>query len=200
MRVLTVILAWMVAAFLPLPVDPATVDIPSPADLEQAYIPQLGPDADKAYQKARWWRNLNRVMSGIGTLLIGVIVSSVTCLQVVCVLTCCRSHWLYLSPGWSNLLGHHFPTARQPIAESLSSFVRHLVAIFQNVHFHALHRTALQHVIPASMECSSNESFTTIIMPCTPFFVQIFWQRFVYPDISASAPCEFSICTCTLPV
>lgn len=69
--------AWMIAAFLPLPLDPNLVDTPSQsqADLEQQFARQFGPTDDKAFQKASWWRNLNRVMSGIGTLLIGLIVS-----------------------------------------------------------------------------------------------------------------------------
>jgi hypothetical protein len=43
--------------------------------LEQQFAQHLGPTDDKAFQKATWWRNLNRVMSGVGTLLIGVIVA-----------------------------------------------------------------------------------------------------------------------------
>lgn len=43
-------------------------------DLERHFARELGPVDDKSFQKATWWRNLNRIMSGIGTLLIGVIV------------------------------------------------------------------------------------------------------------------------------
>ncbi|KAF2128774.1 hypothetical protein P153DRAFT_292468 [Dothidotthia symphoricarpi CBS 119687] len=76
-------LAWIIAAFLPLPVDPALVDMPSQLDLEQQFAQQFRHVDDKAFQKARWWRNLNRVMSGVGTLLIGVIVSSCLMLEPV---------------------------------------------------------------------------------------------------------------------
>ncbi|KAF2734146.1 hypothetical protein EJ04DRAFT_564435 [Polyplosphaeria fusca] len=69
-------LAWIIASFLPLPPDPDTINsTPSQMDLEQQFTEQLGPPDDRSYQKAVWWRNLNRIMSGIGTLLIGVIVN-----------------------------------------------------------------------------------------------------------------------------
>jgi len=69
--------AWIIAAFLPLPLDPNAVGTPtaSQADLEQQFAQAMGPADDKSFQKATWWRNLNRVMSGVGTLLIGVIVA-----------------------------------------------------------------------------------------------------------------------------
>ncbi|KAF1829566.1 hypothetical protein BDW02DRAFT_144317 [Decorospora gaudefroyi] len=69
--------AWMIASFLPLPLDPNYAGTPtaSQADLEQQFAQQMGPADDKAFQKATWWRNLNRIMSGIGTLLIGVIIA-----------------------------------------------------------------------------------------------------------------------------
>lgn len=44
-------------------------------DLEQHFAQSMGHIDDKAFQKATWWRNLNRVMSGVGTLLIGVIIA-----------------------------------------------------------------------------------------------------------------------------
>ncbi|KAF2262902.1 hypothetical protein CC78DRAFT_545415 [Lojkania enalia] len=69
-------LAWMVASILPLPPDPELAEAtPSQMDLEQQFAAQLGPVDDRSYQKAIWWRNLNRIMSGIGTLLIGVIIA-----------------------------------------------------------------------------------------------------------------------------
>ncbi|RAR02451.1 serine-rich protein [Stemphylium lycopersici] len=69
-------LTWMIASFLPLPLDPNSAATPtsSQADLEQQFAQNMGPANDKAFQKATWWRNLNRVMSGVGTLLIGVII------------------------------------------------------------------------------------------------------------------------------
>ncbi|KAF2182773.1 hypothetical protein K469DRAFT_690511 [Zopfia rhizophila CBS 207.26] len=70
-------LAWMIASILPLPPDPDLVQEPTPSqiDLERQFAQQLGPVDDRSYQKAMWWRNLNRIMSGIGTLLIGVIIA-----------------------------------------------------------------------------------------------------------------------------
>ncbi|KAF2243311.1 hypothetical protein BU26DRAFT_437302 [Trematosphaeria pertusa] len=70
-------LAWMIASFLPLPPDPDLVQEPTPSqmDLERQLAQELGPVEDKTFRKAMWWRNLNRIMSGIGTLLIGVIIA-----------------------------------------------------------------------------------------------------------------------------
>ncbi|EUC33966.1 hypothetical protein COCCADRAFT_4595 [Bipolaris zeicola 26-R-13] len=71
-------LSWIVASFLPLPLNPnhmAGASTSSQADLEQQFAQSVGPVDDKAFQKATWWRNLNRVMSGVGTLLIGVIIA-----------------------------------------------------------------------------------------------------------------------------
>lgn len=70
-------IAWMFAAFLPLPPDPDLIQEPTPSqvDLERHFTSQLGPIDDRSYQKAVWWRNLNRIMAAIGTLLIGVIVA-----------------------------------------------------------------------------------------------------------------------------
>ncbi|KAF2793521.1 hypothetical protein K505DRAFT_244216 [Melanomma pulvis-pyrius CBS 109.77] len=70
-------ISWMIAAFLPLPLDPEMVEESSPSqmDLERQFAQEVGPVDDRSYQKALWWRNLNRIMAAIGTLLIGVIVS-----------------------------------------------------------------------------------------------------------------------------
>ncbi|KAH7392880.1 hypothetical protein BKA66DRAFT_602216 [Pyrenochaeta sp. MPI-SDFR-AT-0127] len=68
-------LAWMIASVLPLPLDPNLAETPSQANIEQQFAQAFGPADDKAFQKATWWRNLNRIMSGIGTLLIGVIIA-----------------------------------------------------------------------------------------------------------------------------
>jgi hypothetical protein len=66
----------MIASVLPLPPDPATIEeTASDSDLEQHFDHQFGPVVDKSFQKANWWRNLNRVMSGVGTLLIGAIIA-----------------------------------------------------------------------------------------------------------------------------
>ena len=60
----------MIASFLPLPLDPNHIEARSQTDLEQQFARNMGAIDDKAFQKATWWRNLNRVMSGIGTLLV----------------------------------------------------------------------------------------------------------------------------------
>jgi hypothetical protein len=67
----------MIASVLPLPPDPKAVEdsTASELDFEQRFDDQLGPIIDKSYQKANWWRNLNRIMSGVGTLLIGAIIA-----------------------------------------------------------------------------------------------------------------------------
>ncbi|KAF2443805.1 hypothetical protein P171DRAFT_44348 [Karstenula rhodostoma CBS 690.94] len=69
--------AWMIASVLPLPPDPKTVQETTASELalEQRFDDQFGPLVDKSYQKANWWRNLNRIMSGVGTLLIGAIIA-----------------------------------------------------------------------------------------------------------------------------
>lgn len=68
--------AWMIASVLPLPPDPKAVQTTaSELAFEQRFEDQLGPVVDKSYQKANWWRNLNRIMSGVGTLLIGAIIA-----------------------------------------------------------------------------------------------------------------------------
>ena len=60
----------MIASFLPLPLDPSLIEAGSQTDLEQQFARNIGAIDDKAFQKATWWRNLNRIMSGIGTLLV----------------------------------------------------------------------------------------------------------------------------------
>lgn len=69
--------AWMIASFLPIPPQPEMTQLPTPSqlDIERQFAREIGPIEDKSYQKANWWRNLNRIMSGLGTLLIGVIIA-----------------------------------------------------------------------------------------------------------------------------
>ena len=64
--------AWFIASFLPLPSRtpwPETTLIGK--DLEK----QLGPIDEARYENARWWRNINRILSVVGILLIAAIVS-----------------------------------------------------------------------------------------------------------------------------
>jgi hypothetical protein len=76
--ILIALLAWMIASFLRLPPNPELVSEPTPSqvDLEDQFAREFGPVDDRSYQKAMWWRNLNRIMSAVGTLLLGVIVRS----------------------------------------------------------------------------------------------------------------------------
>ncbi|KAF2640810.1 hypothetical protein P280DRAFT_400546 [Massarina eburnea CBS 473.64] len=68
--------AWMIAAVLPLPPSPDMLEAtPSQRDVENQLARDFGPAGDKSFKKATWWRNLNRVMSGLGTLLVGVIIA-----------------------------------------------------------------------------------------------------------------------------
>ena len=67
--------AWIIASFLPLPYITEIAYGSNQADMEQQLAYRTQPADDKAYQKAAWWRNLNRIMSAIGTLLIGVIIA-----------------------------------------------------------------------------------------------------------------------------
>lgn len=76
-------LAWMIAAFLPLPPKPQ-FDIP---ELQKSTIQfqksedtgseplhrRVAPIDDLHYQSANWWRNLNRYMSILGLLILGAI-------------------------------------------------------------------------------------------------------------------------------
>ena len=96
--------AWIIASFLPLPpapmiTPPATPDTPNIAhDIEKA----LGPIDQARYENARWWRNINRVMSIIGIFIILAIVRSCPRKQMIDVLTtdldhpgrCCHTHEL----------------------------------------------------------------------------------------------------------
>jgi hypothetical protein len=69
-------LAWILAAVLPLPTRPelSKEATPSQLDVERVMARNLGPIDELQYQKARWWRNLNRIMSIVGILLIATIV------------------------------------------------------------------------------------------------------------------------------
>lgn len=76
---LTRTIAWMIAAFLPLPPMPtggiSKEATPNQTDVERAIAQDVAPLEQKHYQKARWWRNLNRSMSVVGVLIIVAIVS-----------------------------------------------------------------------------------------------------------------------------
>lgn len=73
--------AWMIGALLPLPPKPS-MDTTQQISSTRLDIPE-GPTPtvekprfdDKKYLSARWWRNINRLMSVIGLLLIGAVVA-----------------------------------------------------------------------------------------------------------------------------
>lgn len=84
-------LAWWIASLLPLPERPriqspemresgvfdrsgGTVEVAGAARLEQA-VDLFSADEVRRYQKARWWRALNRVMSILGLFVVGAVVS-----------------------------------------------------------------------------------------------------------------------------
>ena len=84
---LTFALAWMVAAFLPLPPKPviemfqpdgsATGLGISKQEAEAAFDGRVASIDDTKFQNARWWRNLNRIMSVVGLLILGTIIALV---------------------------------------------------------------------------------------------------------------------------
>lgn len=66
----------MVAAFLPLPPKPQVemVENHSTSHLDLQHQP-VGTIDEIRYNSARWWRNLNRVMSIIGLLVLGAVIA-----------------------------------------------------------------------------------------------------------------------------
>lgn len=89
----------MIASFLPLPIDPNVADARSQTDLEQQFAHNIAAIDDKAFQKATWWRNLNRIMSGIGTLLVSSQLSSVEIITLIEYRSESSSHWQYWCRG-----------------------------------------------------------------------------------------------------
>ncbi|EAQ90933.1 hypothetical protein CHGG_02868 [Chaetomium globosum CBS 148.51] len=72
-------LAWMIAAFLPLPPNPKALDVENGENkytsTHPAFRYQKYAVDETRYESARWWRNLNRGMSIIGLLIIGAVVA-----------------------------------------------------------------------------------------------------------------------------
>ena len=68
---------WMVGAVLPLPYRPEIRNIGTPTELklEQEMYNKLGPVDERRYAKARWWRTLNSIMSAVGLIITGIMVS-----------------------------------------------------------------------------------------------------------------------------
>jgi hypothetical protein len=67
----------MIAAFLPLPPYPDFMFDTRTSRLDyEGMIARDAASIEKGrYERARWWRNVNRVMSVVGLLIIGAIVS-----------------------------------------------------------------------------------------------------------------------------
>ncbi|KAK4163516.1 hypothetical protein QBC43DRAFT_212945 [Cladorrhinum sp. PSN259] len=67
--------AWMIAAVLPLPdlYKLEATEISQGKKPESRFQPRLTDE--KRYDSARWWRNLNRIMSIVGLLIIGAVVA-----------------------------------------------------------------------------------------------------------------------------
>ena len=82
-RLLTAPKAWFVAAFLPLPPRPTIIDAKGKDVTRQTQVledleKQLGAVDEARYENARWWRNINRIISGFGVLIIIAIIALVT--------------------------------------------------------------------------------------------------------------------------
>ncbi|KAJ5628412.1 hypothetical protein N7490_010640 [Penicillium lividum] len=70
-------LAWIIAAFIPLPPKPkmAPEMIESDDDVEMALESQLMGLQQRRYNNTRWWRNLNRWMISLGVVIIVIVIT-----------------------------------------------------------------------------------------------------------------------------
>ncbi len=71
---------WFIASFLPLPAGPDISSVkgknnPTRTQLAEDLEKQMGPIDEARYENARWWRNINRIMSLIGIVIIVAVVS-----------------------------------------------------------------------------------------------------------------------------
>lgn len=74
-------ICWIIAAFLPLPrfhekinknLHSVTGEFPSyTVDVEAVH----GVEDEQRYKNARWWRTVNRILSGVGMAVIGAVVA-----------------------------------------------------------------------------------------------------------------------------
>lgn len=134
--VLILVLAWILASFLPLPPDPElSTPAPSFVDVERQLAGIVTVD-ERSFRKAQWWRNLNRILAAVGTLLIGVIVSTtslqfgsdnanacVDCISNPCiqdVITSLMSLFSAIYPDIYNLIYHFGTRQASPLASHLS--------------------------------------------------------------------------------
>jgi hypothetical protein len=72
--VLTVLLAWFIAAFLPLPPRPLSMQKGGSPEIGAAVLGRVAEYETRRYQNARWWRNLNRWMCPLGLAIIVIVV------------------------------------------------------------------------------------------------------------------------------
>ena len=80
---LTFFKAWFVASFLPLPPRPAVSSVKGKEAVRRTQFDrdlekQLDPIDEACYENARWWRNINRVLSAFGILIIIAIVGRIS--------------------------------------------------------------------------------------------------------------------------
>lgn len=71
--------AWMIAAFLPLPIKSSSAEADQdPNNMEKSsdYSRHIAPLDDARYESAKWWRNLNRYMCLVGIVIIIIVVRS----------------------------------------------------------------------------------------------------------------------------
>ncbi|KAL1863613.1 hypothetical protein Plec18170_000451 [Paecilomyces lecythidis] len=68
-------LAWLIAAFLPLPPLPLSMQEGASAEIGAAVFGRVAEYETRRYQNARWWRNLNRCMCPLGIAIIVIVVT-----------------------------------------------------------------------------------------------------------------------------
>jgi hypothetical protein len=72
-------IAWLIAAFLPLPakpVHPGSKEAKRPlTDVERAFDHRFGPIDEIRYENARWWRQLNRSMAVVGVVILATVIT-----------------------------------------------------------------------------------------------------------------------------
>ena len=71
---------WFIASFLPLPPRPNIPslkgkDSPGRTQIIEDFEKHLGPIDEARYENARWWRNINRIMSLFGIVIVVAVVS-----------------------------------------------------------------------------------------------------------------------------
>ncbi|KAK4691298.1 hypothetical protein P7C71_g5667, partial [Lecanoromycetidae sp. Uapishka_2] len=69
---------WFIASFCPLPPRPAILTAKGKdrqTQIAENLEKQLGPIDEARYENARWWRNINRILSLIGILIIATVIA-----------------------------------------------------------------------------------------------------------------------------